>query len=390
MPEKIVTAYQAVLEEHFDEDTALNKCKTAVRALEELEKNFDGACILGNQRGSHLTKELEEQEKVLKQCIQQLGQVEATRSALVAQLKEALLEQESKLELICSHLQIVQAEAEHATDMKKKLVSTITNIGLPTSNNITATSVSSQVETILATNSLQPQQTSSKQPITSSVNSWSSADDEHKKAAAAVAAKLAASTSSAQMLTSVLSSLVAEEAALKYGGQSSGLSIVFPPDKRPKLEKPSSMPDLSSNLSAHLPQQQHQLTNVPLLLSQTSASIQQTSQSNQPPQSFPMPPPPPQVPPPLVPPYMKTNGVMMGMLPFPFGGNPLPHPPPLPSHLSIGMTRLNPPLQPPPPPPSTPPQPSQQPQLAATSGFYPSPGIGFYGQLPTAPPVPRQ
>uniref|UniRef100_A0A0D9VKK1 Uncharacterized protein n=1 Tax=Leersia perrieri TaxID=77586 RepID=A0A0D9VKK1_9ORYZ len=34
MPEKIVTAYQPVLNQHFDEDTALNKCNSAVSGLD--------------------------------------------------------------------------------------------------------------------------------------------------------------------------------------------------------------------------------------------------------------------------------------------------------------------------------------------------------------------
>jgi len=43
MPEKIVTAYQAVLDQHFDEDTALNKCKNTVSGLEKIKKNIDDA-----------------------------------------------------------------------------------------------------------------------------------------------------------------------------------------------------------------------------------------------------------------------------------------------------------------------------------------------------------
>ncbi|CAD6268732.1 unnamed protein product [Miscanthus lutarioriparius] len=43
MPEKIVTAYQAVLDQHFDEDTALNKCKSTVSVLEKIKKNIDDA-----------------------------------------------------------------------------------------------------------------------------------------------------------------------------------------------------------------------------------------------------------------------------------------------------------------------------------------------------------
>lgn len=43
MPEKIVTAYQSVLDEHSSEDTALSKCKDAVQVLEKMEKDIDVA-----------------------------------------------------------------------------------------------------------------------------------------------------------------------------------------------------------------------------------------------------------------------------------------------------------------------------------------------------------
>ena len=47
MPEKIVTAYQSVLDKHFDEDTSLNKCNSTVRGLEKINKDVDDACNHG-------------------------------------------------------------------------------------------------------------------------------------------------------------------------------------------------------------------------------------------------------------------------------------------------------------------------------------------------------
>jgi regulator of Ty1 transposition protein 103 len=44
MPEKIVTAFQSVLDKHFDEDTALNKCKSTVGVLKKINKDVDDAC----------------------------------------------------------------------------------------------------------------------------------------------------------------------------------------------------------------------------------------------------------------------------------------------------------------------------------------------------------
>ncbi|XP_020590345.1 regulation of nuclear pre-mRNA domain-containing protein 1B-like [Phalaenopsis equestris] len=383
MPERIVTAYQAVLDEHFDEDTALNKCKSAVCALENMEKEVNDAYALGSQHGLSLIVELKEQEHVLKHCIEQLGQVEATRASLAAQLKEALQEQESKLDLIRSQLQVAHSEAENAVNMRQKLASMPGTTGPFASVNMTTISMAPQAETLLATPPMQPPP--NPQPVTSSLNSITSVEDEHKKAAAAVAAKLASSTSSAQVLTSILSSLVAEEAASMNGGRSSGFipsnNPLLPPDKRPKLEKPMPITDMNSKYFGHITSQ-HQHPNT---------TIQPTSQSTQPMQSFPTQPPPlPSLP--LPQPYMQSSGVLMNtVVPFGFNGSHLPPPPPFSVHASIGMMRPNGLAQP--PPPATPPQPKQQQQpqqQPTTGGFFSSSGIGFYGPLPTAPPVPRQ
>jgi regulator of Ty1 transposition protein 103 len=48
MPEKIVSAYQSVLDQYFDEDTALNKCKSTVGLLERINKDINDASINGN------------------------------------------------------------------------------------------------------------------------------------------------------------------------------------------------------------------------------------------------------------------------------------------------------------------------------------------------------
>ncbi|KAK6942100.1 hypothetical protein RJ641_027477 [Dillenia turbinata] len=238
----------------------------------------------------------------------------------------------------------------------------------------------------LAEHNLPPLQPSSTPPqalpVTQPVNSFapSSSEGENKKArAAAVAAKLAASTSSAQMLTSILSSLVAEEAASLNGGSrlagvsSPGLTI-FPPEKRPKLEKPS----------------------VPLLpqsMTSTSTSIQHMSQANQGQSPFqsqpPLPPPPPPPPPSANPPgnlFVQSAGLMVGTMPYGFGSNTLPPPPPLPSHVG-GLSLARPVSQ----LPQLQQQALQQ-QQPSTGGFYRPPGIGFYGQnhQPSTQPVPRQ
>lgn len=51
----------------------------------------------GNQQGSLLIDEIQEQENILEQCVSQLENAEASRGALVSQLKEAIREQ------VCFH-----------------------------------------------------------------------------------------------------------------------------------------------------------------------------------------------------------------------------------------------------------------------------------------------
>ena len=47
MPEKIATAYQSVVDQYFDEDAALNKCRITVNVLEKMDKDVDNACTHG-------------------------------------------------------------------------------------------------------------------------------------------------------------------------------------------------------------------------------------------------------------------------------------------------------------------------------------------------------
>ncbi|KAB2005256.1 hypothetical protein ES319_D11G256600v1 [Gossypium barbadense] len=414
LPEKILTAYQSVLEDNPSEDTVLNKCNAAVQNLSKLEENAESSLAQGNQNGSALLDELQLQENALRQCVEQLESIETTRAALIFQLKEALQEQESKLELICSQLQVARGQIEQGSNLRKRLT-------LPSVHgHVTTTSIPTGEAVAVSERNLPSAQPSGTLPqpllplpMISFAPSKTTEEDNKKAAAAAVAAKLAASTSSAQMLTSVLSSLVAEEAAsmngsLKSGGFTSGLSM-FPPEKRPKLEKPMPVSDASDIPSTtHFnPLQQQAINNMPLA---PSTGMQPMSQGNQIQAPFASAPPPPLSPAnPSGSQYMLSTGMMMGVMPYGYGANTLPPPPPLPPHIAMNLARpASQPLQPPQSPqsqsqssqqpqPQPQSQPQQQPQSQpqqqqpATGGFYWPPGMGFYGQNPqSTPAVPRQ
>ncbi|KAI3444229.1 hypothetical protein Pfo_000894 [Paulownia fortunei] len=359
VPEKILTAFQLVLDEIVNEEVALNKCRNAVSCLREIEKDVN-VSSQGNLLGSDVVGNIQKQENMLQQCISQLEKIEAIRVALISQLREALQDQESKLELIRSELLI-----EQAANKKLQLMSTSSTP--PSTNQVI---VEPSFPPALPPTNLTV--TPPTHPLTSFVNPTISEEESKRATAAAVAAKLTASTSSVQMLSSVLSSLVAEEAAL--------MSTGF---KRPKLEKPMLFTD------ANNPKELTQ----PIFLLQCK-DTQPISQANQLQAPF-LPPPPP---PPLAPPANSSanqlvQSNMMG-LPYGYGASNL-LPAPLSSNVAMGFARPGPPPQQAQPQQLQNLQPqSQQPQqqLPANGGYYRPVGIGFYGQShqPPTPPIHRQ
>lgn len=67
------------------------KCSPGLRLL--FSVTYYTFVLLGNLQGSALVDQLQEQENVLKQCVEQLENAETTRAALVFHLKEALQDQ---------------------------------------------------------------------------------------------------------------------------------------------------------------------------------------------------------------------------------------------------------------------------------------------------------
>ncbi|XP_071737622.1 uncharacterized protein [Rutidosis leptorrhynchoides] len=326
-PEKIITAFHSVHDENATEDSAINNCEGAVRRVGDLEREIKSQ---GAVPGSSLLDEIQEQETVLQECVNQLENAERARTSLISLLKEALQEQELKQDAIRTQLQVARNQIDHTANLKKKFESP---------------SEVKSVENVPPTQSVSIETTTH---VTDEENT--------KTAAAAIAAKLAASASSAQMLTSVLSSLVAEEAASISNGFNSSAF------KRPKLETPMSTSDLANSNAV-------------------SSGYFTTNQT-----SYPQPPLPPSSIGGTSSPANQFVQPMMGGMPFAYGATTLPPPPPppplpLPSHIAMSMMR--PPLQ----------QPQQsQPQQTGNGGYYGLPGVGFYGQnnQPTPPPVSRQ
>ncbi|KAH8502856.1 hypothetical protein H0E87_014237, partial [Populus deltoides] len=94
-----------------NEETEMSNCKSSVRRVRKMEKDVDVACS-GNDKDPKrktLAKELEDEENLLKQSIEKLRSIEASRVALVSLLKEAL------------HEQVAQAQVEEASNMRRRL-----------------------------------------------------------------------------------------------------------------------------------------------------------------------------------------------------------------------------------------------------------------------------
>ncbi|XP_073059043.1 uncharacterized protein [Primulina eburnea] len=182
--EKIVSAFHLVQNEYSKEDEEMNKCKSAIHHVRKMENDVTIALTKARDPSRKtLAKELEEEEALLKQCIEKLKVVEENRLALVSQLRDALHEQESELENIRTQIQVAEAHVEEAASMRKQLEENLVF-------------------------SIKP----------SAPSSFANAKPEHmtKKSAAAIAAevadKLTASSSSKDIMISALSSLAAEEA----------------------------------------------------------------------------------------------------------------------------------------------------------------------------------
>ncbi|GFY80286.1 ENTH/VHS family protein [Actinidia rufa] len=193
--EKIVSAYHSVLGERSSENEEMSKCKTAIQHVRKMEEDVNHACSRAKDpKRQTLSKELKEEENVLKQCIEKLKVVEASRIALVSHLREALHDQESELENVRTQMQVAQAEAEEASNMRK-LLDDDNYVGPSKQSNAKGGQIP-------------------------------------KKTAAAIAAevadKLAASSSSQYIMSSVLSTFAAEEAKNAGLTKSSSASTSLP------------------------------------------------------------------------------------------------------------------------------------------------------------------
>ncbi|KAF7819380.1 regulation of nuclear pre-mRNA domain-containing protein 1A isoform X1 [Senna tora] len=302
--EKIISGYQVIYGGQTDEDAVLSKCKNAITSLEKVDKEIGQDSTSAKIHGSALVDELQGQDAVLRDCIEQLTAIESSRASLVSLLREALQDQEFKLDQVRNQIQAARVQSEHVGNTCRQLLN---------GNNIQsiADQNSKEMQTSLTPPSFIPGDRDQSAPLMYSQQVSISQkpghveEDPRKSAAAAVAAKLTASTSSAQMLSYVLSSLASEGVIGNSIKESSG---DYHPEKRSKMEN-----DQSSYIPSHNPQQQPLPPfSLPESLQHNVSSTNQQSTPNEaPPLPSSSPPPMPPLPPIpqyQVPQFMQTAG----------------------------------------------------------------------------------
>ncbi|CAA6668340.1 unnamed protein product [Spirodela intermedia] len=311
--EKLISNYKRVYEGPVDELILLDRCQNAISSIEKVEKDMDGNLMLGDVNGSQVVEELEGQHMILRECVEQLKMAESSRVSLVSNLREALHEQELKLEQVRKHLQASQLRLEQAGSISQRL-GTLNNGQSPNEIRVFSEPPPTFIE------EAQSPPTGKEQPATvnyiqqePALGGTADSEEHRKTAAAAVAAKLTASSSSAEMLSYVLSSLASEGTIHPQGKEQEEASS---DGKRPKLE---------SSTPPYIPQQASQLA-TPYPLNPSQPQLQHGSLPGLPLQP-PLQPPLPPMPPPAQ--YMQV-GSMAGV-PYGYGAVPLQRPPPLPN-----------------------------------------------------------
>lgn len=302
--EKIVSDYHAIYGGQLDEDVILSKCRNVVSSLEKIDKDTGPDIDSGKFPGSAFVEELQGQHTVLRDCIEQLTAVESSRASLVSHLREALQEQEFKLDQVRNQLQAAQSQSQQTGNICQQLLNR---------DKVQSLAEQSQKEapTSIPPHSFISGDREQLAPVMYTrqasfpEKSGHAEDDPRKSAAAAVAAKLTASTSSVQMLSYVLSSLASEGVIGNSAKESSG---DFSSEKRPKLE---------NDQSPYIPAQNLQQPPVPpyphpdSIQHKVATSNQQYTPNEPPPPPSASPPPLPPLPPMpqfQMPQFMQTAG----------------------------------------------------------------------------------
>ncbi|XP_074309149.1 uncharacterized protein LOC141643754 [Silene latifolia] len=364
--DKIASDFEMLYGGELDEDALMTRCASTISILEKVVKDFGSGVIPGKLGGSGSTEEIQGQHVSLRECIEQLTTLESSRANLVSHLRDALQEEESKLDQLRSQLQVAQLQSDQVTTICLQF-SNSDNMALDEQGSSVPpgyTLGESQAPPVIYT----------RQASLSDNKPASDEDESRKSAAAAVAAKLTASTSSAEMLSLALTSLVSGAAFGNNNNNNNSTGTQESPtdhrlEKRAKLEnEPSSFASPAAVPPPPPPQnQQPPPPSSPFLQNgnNNTATSQQMTPSEQPPPPSSSPPPLPPLPTimppyPMPPQYIQTVGSMSNVA-YTYGVSPQP-PQPLcaPGYMPVGA-------------PYGPPGNQFQPYQVSEGGFYTPP-----------------
>ncbi|KAI3976071.1 hypothetical protein MKX01_016754 [Papaver californicum] len=116
MVEKIILSYEIVYDGLVDEEALLSKCRKAVSFVDRADKEIGSDYSSGKFNDSVLA-ELQEQHGLLRESIEQLTAAESSRTNLVSRLREALEEQELKLQQVRVELRAAQIRSEQVENI---------------------------------------------------------------------------------------------------------------------------------------------------------------------------------------------------------------------------------------------------------------------------------
>ncbi|KAL7610651.1 uncharacterized protein LOC111894764 isoform X1 [Lactuca sativa] len=225
--DKIVSGYQIIYGGQLDEDAMISKCKNTITCIEKVEQGIGHDVTSAQVNGLGVVEVLKGHHATLRDCIEQLSSVESSRINLVSYLREALQEQEMKLDQVRNELKAAHTQSEKTDNFCRQLMNPSATKLLPEQTITTTTATTKPHNYIPGTGEQSAAVMYTHQvPITE--------EEITKSAAAEVAAKLTASTSSAEMLSYVLSSLASEGVIVNSTTESS--SNNHPPEKRAKIE----------------------------------------------------------------------------------------------------------------------------------------------------------
>ncbi|KAL5222066.1 hypothetical protein ABZP36_026779 [Zizania latifolia] len=119
--EKVISCYKHMVNAHVDEDTLMRKYQVALSFVDNLNNEYENNSILENSNGSGFVEKLQEQHSILRGSIEQFRTSELLRGNLIAYLKEALHEQEFKMEQVRSQIKEAHSRYKKADDLCQKL-----------------------------------------------------------------------------------------------------------------------------------------------------------------------------------------------------------------------------------------------------------------------------